>query len=317
MIPQTKAYIALIFICIVWGTTYLAIRVGVLHYPAFLFAGVRQVISGIVLLTGALLVNKNKDMSWPNIRRQMLVGFLLLTVGNGCVTWGEKTVPSGIAALICSLMPIFAVLFNLVSSSREKFNWIIGAGMLLGTGGVALIFRHSITEVSNSAYLLGIGAILLATSCWALGSIINRKNTNPVNPFFNSGLQLFFGGIFMLVLSPAVDDFSNFQPWDKNGLIALAYLIVFGSVLAYTAYMYVLSKLPVGIATIYAYVNPLVAVVLGALLLHEEVSIYTVLAFVAIISSVVIVNRGYRKQNQLTKDSYNGNPVAGTAASDS
>ncbi len=100
---NTKAYIALIFVCIVWGTTYMAIRVGVMHYPAFLFAGIRQTIAGVILMLIALFFSREKDLSRSNILRQVLVGFLMLTMGNGCVTWGEKYIPSGIAALICSI----------------------------------------------------------------------------------------------------------------------------------------------------------------------------------------------------------------------
>lgn len=296
MKPDTKAYIALVFVCIVWGTTYLALRIGVMHYPAFLFAGVRQTVSGIVLAIIALLMDRNKDLSAKNLGRQALVGFLLLTIGNGCVTWGEQTVPSGIAAMICAGMPIFAVIFNLMMHKEEKVNLLIGAGMLLGLVGVGLIFRQNLSDISNTAYLWGIAAVLLATCSWAGGSIINKRNTNPVNPFFNSGLQLLFGGVFMLIISPFTDNYSGIDIWNREGLLSLAYLIVFGSILAYTAYMYVLSKLPVGIATVYAYVNPLVAVILGYLVLNEELNIYTALAFVAIISSVLMVNRGYRQQ---------------------
>ncbi len=299
MKPTTKAYIALIFICIVWGTTYLAIAVGVQSFPAFLFAGMRQFVSGIILMSVALIANKNKDLSTKNILRQMLVGFLMLTIGNGCVTYGEKTVPSGIAALICSIMPIFAVLINLLMSKKEKFNLLIGAGMLLGTLGVALIFRQNIKDLSNKAYLFGIFAVLLATCSWAMGSIVNKKNVDPVNPFFNSGMQLFFGGVFMLMLSPVVDDLHNLQ-MSTGSFWALLYLIVFGSVLAYAAYMYSLSKLPVGVATIYAYINPLVAVVLGYFVLHESLNIYTAMAFAAIVISVFLVNMGYRKQHKAT-----------------
>ena len=297
MSNQTRAYAALIFICIVWGTTYLAIRVGVMHYPAFLFAGVRQALAGIILTGIALAVNQHGDFSSKNIGRQMLIGFLMLSIGNGCVTWGEKYVPSGIAALICSMMPIFAVLYNLLLSKNEKFNLTTGAGMILGTLGVALIFRHDISQLSNPTYLLGILAVLFATSSWAMGSIINKKNTNPINPFLNSGMQLFFGGLFMLIASPMVDDLHSFELINKDGLIALAYLVIFGSVLAYAAYMYALNKLPVGIATIYAYINPLVAVVLGYFALKEELNIYTLLSFVTIIIGVYLVNSGYRKQH--------------------
>lgn len=295
---QTKAYAALIFICITWGTTYLAIRIGVMHYPAFLFAGFRQTVSGIILMIAALLMNPGRDFSRKNIGRQALIGFLMLTLGNGCVTWGEKYIPSGIAALICSMMPLFAVLFNLASSRKDHFNRTIVAGLLLGACGVGLIFRQNIADITNPAYLGGIMAMLLATCSWALGSIINKKNVNPANPMLNSGMQLLLGGIIMLLLSPAVDSYAGLQLWNTEGLLALVYLIIFGSVLAYAAYMYALSKLPVGIATIYAYINPLIAVIVGYLFLHEDMNVYTGLAFIAIMASVFLMNRGYRRQHK-------------------
>jgi len=302
MNATTKAYIALIFVCIVWGTTYMAIWVGVAHYPPFLFAGVRQTVAGIILVIAALMFNKKKDLSPNNLFRQMLIGFLMLTLGNGCVTYGEKYIPSGIAALLCSMMPLFAVLFNLFSSKRDHFNSAIGFGLVLGVCGVGLIFRHNLADLTKPAYVGGMVAVLLATCSWALGSIINKKNVDPVNPFLNSGMQLFFGGVFMLMLSPAVDSYKDFKLWNTQGIAALAYLIVFGSVLAYAAYMYELSILPVGIATIYAYVNPLIAVVVGYLVLNEEVNVYTGMAFVTIVISVYLVNRGYRKQHKDDQD---------------
>lgn len=298
MRTNTKAYIALIFVCIVWGTTYMAIRVGVMHYPAFLFAGIRQTVAGFILMVIALAVSKKKDLSARNVLRQMLVGFLMLSLGNGCVTWGEKYIPSGIAALLCSMMPLFAVSFNLFSSKKDHFNSTIGLGMLLGVCGVGLIFRNNLADITKPEYIGGMLAVIIATASWALGSIINKKNTDPVNPFFNSGLQLFFGGLFMFIISPAVDTYQGLQLWNRDGLLALLYLITFGSVLAYAAYMYALSALPVGIATIYAYINPLIAVIVGYLVLNEELNIYTGLAFVTIAVSVFMVNKGYRQQHK-------------------
>ena len=299
MTKNTKAYLALIYICIMWGTTYLVIRIGVMHYPAFLFAGTRQMLAGLLLIPFALMRSREMDLSKKNILRQMLVGFLMLAMGNGMVTWGEKYIPSGIAALICSMMPLFAVLFNLASSKKERLNPTIGLGMLLGVCGVGLIFRHNVAEITKPAYLGGIFSVLFATSAWALGSIINKKHTSPVNPFFNSGLQLLFGGVFMLIISPFADDYTGFQLWNTDGIWALLYLVIFGSALAYAAYMFALSALPVGIATIYAYINPLIAVLAGFLFLKEELNIYTGLAFATIALSVYLVNSGYRKQHKV------------------
>lgn len=299
MSTQLKAYLALLYICIIWGTTFLVIRIGITHYPPLLFAGVRQVLAGAILIPMALSAGRKADWTKANVLRQMLIGFLMLTVGNGGVTWAELYIPSGIAALLCALMPIVAVLLNLASSSREKLNTSIVSGMLLGVAGVALIFRQSLADLANPRYLGGMIVTILGTSGWALGSTISKRHSSAINPLFNSGLQLAFGGVFMLLLSPLTDDYSNIDVFNTDGLLALAYLVLLGSVIAYSAYMFALKNLPVGIATIYAYINPLIAVVAGYFFLSEPLNVYIALAFVAIVSSVFIVNSGYRKQQRL------------------
>ena len=298
MTRQTKAYIALIFICIVWGTTYLAIRVAVVHYPAFLFAAIRQVISGAIILGIGYWMSKKVDLSKQNLIHQAFVGFLLITIGNGLVTWGEKYVPSGVAALICSLMPMIAVLMNLTVSRKEKVNSYIVVGMIIGFAGVGLIFKDDVSDITNTAYMLGALATFIATSSWAIGSVINKKRISLVNPVFNSGLQVLFGGVFLFAGSPLIDNYSTMDFFHPEVIWPMIYLITFGSVLAYTAYMFVLKELPVGIVTMYAYVNPLVAVILGYLVLSEPLTWFTALAFASIVSGVYLVNYGYRKQHR-------------------
>lgn len=293
---HTRAYLAYLFICIVWGTTYLGIRIAVLHYPPFLMAGVRQAVSGIILAAVALLVSRQADWSRKNILRQIFIGFLLITMGNGLVTWAEQYVSSGVAALICSTMPISAVIIN-IASGKEKMNLLILAGMLLGFGGVALIFRDNLQQSGgNDLFILGIIALFVATFSWALGSILNKRKTPAVNVLMDSGIQVFAGGVIMLLISPAADDYSNLVLWNPDGFASLCYLIIFGSVLAYAAYMYALKELPVGFVTSYAYVNPLVAVLLGSIFLDEPLNVITVIAFVLIISGIFIVRSGYKKQ---------------------
>lgn len=301
---HTKAYLAYAFICIIWGTTYLAIRVAVAHYPPFLLAGSRQLISGIILVGIALLINKKADLSRKNLLQQTLVGFLLITLGNGLVTWAEQYVQSGVAALICSTMPISAVIINIISG-KEKLNMIILLGMLLGFTGVVLIFQDNLSQQSGNGqlYIIGIIALFIATTSWALGSLLNKRSTNTINSLFNAGFQVITGGLFMLIVSPVVDDYTNLVLWNEEGMKALLYLIVFGSILAYAAYMYALKILPVGFVTSYAYINPLVAVILGALLLDEPLNSYTIIAFILIILGIFIVRSGYKKQERTKNES--------------
>lgn len=297
----TKAYLAVIFISIAWGTTYLAIRIAVQHYPAFLFAGLRQVIAGILMAIIGLVMYKKADISPKIIITNAIVGFFMISVGNGIVSFAEKTVPSGVAALICAMMPLNAVLLNIFMSKGEKINATIVLGLLLAMGGVALIFKDNISDLSNPLYLGGIIAIFIGTASWAFGSIKSKALTNIKNPVFNAAMQLFFGGVILLLLSPAVDSYENFDPLQPDALKAMAYLIVVGSFLAFTAYMFALKVLPVGIVTLYAYVNPLVAVILGYFILNERLTWYTALAFAGIVSGVYIVNLGYRQLKEQTK----------------
>lgn len=295
---HTKAYLAYAFICIIWGTTYLGIKVAVEHYPPFLMAGCRQLLSGIVLISVALIANPKADLSRRNLLQQALIGFLLITLGNGLVTWAEQYVQSGVAALICSTMPISAVIINIVRG-KEKLNWMILLGMLLGFGGVALIFRDNLSQQAGIAgyYILGIAALFVATISWAWGSLLNKSSKSSINSSFNVGFQLLAGGGIMLLISPVADDYTGLVLWNNEGLLAFFYLVVFGSILAYAAYMYALKVLPVGFVTSYAYINPLVAVILGALMLNEPLNIYTVFAFVLIILGIFIVRSGYKKQD--------------------
>lgn len=302
MTKHPKAYLALLYICIVWGTTYLAIRVAVLHYPAFLFAAIRQVIAASIIMLIGVGMSRKIDWSKNNLWHQAKVGFLLITVGNGLVSWSERFIPSGVAALICSLMPLSAVIINLFSGKKEQINAPIILGILTGICGVGLIFKDNIADLGNSAYLLGILGTFVATTAWSLGSVINKKRTAQINPVFNSGLQLMFGGIFLFCFSPIMDSYADMNFFQPDVLWPMLYLVSFGSVLAYTAYMYALKELPVGIVSLYAYINPLVAVILGYFFLQEKLTWFTACAFATIVLGVYLVNYGYRKQHNSKKD---------------
>ncbi|OJV53539.1 MAG: hypothetical protein BGO31_01340 [Bacteroidetes bacterium 43-16] len=295
MSTHSKAWIALVFICIAWGTTYLGIKIGLEALPPFLMAGSRQLLAGLIIFLMAFGNKLHRDLSRSNIARQALIGFLLITLGNGLVSWAEAFIPSGVAALLCATMPIMSVLINLTVQKTEKINSLVVLGMLVGFAGVALNFKDSVKDLSNTDYILGIVATLTATTTWAYGSIISKKNNPQANPIFNSALQVSFGGLFLLLFSPAVDNYEHINLQHTEGLLAIVYLIVVGSVLAYTAYMYALKHLPVGLVMVYAYINPLVAVLLGWWLVNEPLTIYTMLSFVCIVSGLFLVNKGYKR----------------------
>jgi drug/metabolite transporter (DMT)-like permease len=287
------AYIALAAVCIIWGTTYLALRIAVLHFPPFLFTAIRQISAGVLLVGFLLAFTKITMPSFNHVMRQAIGGFFLITMGNGLVAWSEMHIPSGIAAIICSLMPMVVILINLSINKEERPTVPIMMGVAIGLAGIVMIFGEHIGEFSKIEYLIGILMTLVAVISWASGSIWIKKHNTDSNPFMNAGLQMFFGGIFVLPMSLLFDDLSSVT-WSPEAVYSLLYLIVFGSIIAYAAYSYALRKLPMTIVSLYAYVNPLVAVLLGWMVLDEKLNTKIGIAILITVAGIYIVNRGYQ-----------------------
>jgi drug/metabolite transporter (DMT)-like permease len=291
------AYVALAAVCLIWGTTYLALRIAVLHFPPFLFTALRQTTAGILLLGFMFTFGKAAMPTAKHIFKQAIGGFFMLSLGNGLVAWAEMHIPSGIAAIICSLMPVVVILMNLVIAKDEKPNLPIITGVILGLFGIIMIFGENVGQFGKTEYLLGILMTFGAVLAWAGGSIWIKKSSPQSNPFLNAGLQMFFGGIWCFPISLAVDDLSSVT-WTPEAAYSLLYLIIFGSIIAYASYSYALKKLPMTVVSLYAYVNPLVAVLLGWLVLDEMLTMKIVAAFILTVGGIYIVNKGYQLRSE-------------------
>lgn len=289
------AYLALAVVCLVWGTTYFAIRVGVEHFPPFLFSGIRQVIAGGIMLL-VLKISGKLQVHRSDIINQSVLGLLMVALGNGVIGWSERFISSGLAALICSLIPVFVVVISFVLGfDRQKQHILIIVGLLLGCMGIALIFRDNLADLTNKEYFTGMLVAFGACLAWAYGSVISKYRLKASNNIFQSAaLQLFTGGLALFVLSALLDDYSELQYITPDSIWALVYLIVVGSLIAYTAFVYALKHLPIGISSLYAYINPLIALVLGAALLNEKMTAYTFFALLTTLAGVYCINRGYQ-----------------------
>lgn len=292
------AYLALAAICLIWGTTYLALRIAVLNFPPFLFTALRQVIAGAILLSITYFVGKNTSITTDHLIRQAIAGFFMISLGNGLVAWAEMFIPSGIAAIICSLMPVLVILINLAIHREEKPNAVVATGVALGFAGIILVFSEHVREFSRAEYIVGIVFTFLAVVAWAGGSIWIKKKNSSSNLFVNAGLQMFFGGIWLFPLSALFDDYSTIR-WTAEAIYPFIYLVVFGSIVAYVSYSYALRKLPMTIVALYAYINPLVAVLLGWLVLAEKLNGRILTAFLITVTGIYLVNRGYRQVKEL------------------
>ncbi|MBK6399348.1 MAG: EamA family transporter [Bacteroidetes bacterium] len=288
-----NAWLAYAAVAIFWGTTFFAIRVGVETFPPFLMAGFRHSIGGILIclyfyLKGYKLPPK-KDLKVFAVN-----GLLMLAFGNGLVTWAEQYVNSGLAALICSLTPIWIIAVNSVSGQKEKLNYIIGLGILLCLFGQFLLFKDNIKDFADPNYAIGIVSILIANIAWAVGTVYSKNHRSDTNPLFGAGLQMVCGGIILDLVGTARGEWSNLHP-SSEAVWALVYLILFGSIIAYGAYMYVLKLLPATIISTYAYINTVVAVFLGWLWLDEPLNMLVWTAVVLTIAGVYLVNKSYSK----------------------
>jgi len=299
---QSKAYLALLVICIVWGTTYLAMLIGVASFPAFLFSGLRHTIAAAILWLSMPLLKKKIKLNARDVMRQVIPGVLMLALGNGTIGWAEKYIPSGLAALIVSVMPVYVVLINFVTGrGKGTLNGKVILGLLLGCAGIVLIFRDNLSDLVDSRYLMGVLVCFAASLSWAPGTVYMKHSGATTDSYVNTALQLTSGGLALLISSPFLDDLGELKHIQPESLWALAYLIVFGSILSFLCYIYAVKNLPVGLVSIYAYINPFIAVSLGFLLKDERVTWITIIAFMTTLGGVFWINRGYKVNNNQLK----------------
>ena len=285
-----KPYLALSVVCIVWGTTYMALRIGVEDFPPFLFSGIRNAAAGLILLLILFFSGKLSGLAWKDIRPQLLPGILMVAIGNGFVGWSEQYIPSGLAALIVSVMPVYVVAINFATGKQKTYpSWTAILGLLLGCTGIVLIFRDNLADLGKPGYFSGIVLSFIAVFSWATGTILAKKRKTATDAFTNAAIQLTSGGLVLLIMSPLVDDYSQVSGFTGAGLYALLYLIFIGSMLAYNCYLYALKHLPVTVVSLYTYINPFIALLLGVIFLGETTTWITWLALGSTLSGIFLV----------------------------
>lgn len=285
-----RAYIAWASICLIWGTTYLAIRIGVQDLPPVLFAGFRWLIAGPVLL----LILKLRGYKLPeknDIKYLAVVGLLLLGCGNGLVVFAEQWLPSGITALLITTMPFWIVGLESFLPVGHKMNLQIFLGLVLGLSGVVLIFGIDINVLFNSDYLIGVLALMVGVFCWSSGTLYSKYKKVTVHPLMGAAVQMTIAGSALTLLGIILGEPAQLNI-TQNGLLAFLYLLVFGSFIAYGAYIYAVANLPVSFVSTYAYINPVIALFLGWLILDEKLTIITAIAALIILAGVYIVKKG-------------------------
>lgn len=288
---MSRAYLALAAICIIWSTTYAGIKVAIRDFPPFFLVGIRQMLGGLVLVVWAYLIGKAKVPDRKYYWKQAITGFCTITGGNGFITWALQFVPTGLSAVIGSLTPVVVVLINLVWTGGERISWRVMVGVVLGFLGLGLIFSDGWKYLFDPDYRLGVAACFASCLTWSLGTVMAKRWNSPtVSPLYNAGLQITFGGLGGFMLSPFFD---HLQPikFTWEGGMALLYLSLIGSALAFTLYMYALKHLTATVSSLYTYVNPVGAVLIGWMVWNEPLNWLVALGLVITVSGLYLVNR--------------------------
>lgn len=288
---KTKIWIALLALYIVWGSTYLAILFAVDTIPPFLQAGLRFLISGLILVIWRRAAGDEMPSlkQWKSIA---IVGTLLLLGGNGLVSFAEQRIASGVAALIIGTVPLWLVLIEALRPGGVRPSWGAIIGLIVGFGGIYLLIGPSELTGKFQFDILGTLVLLTAALLWSIGSIYSRSAELPKSALMTTGAEMLAGSIPIFIVSILFGEWSSFsfaqvsvQSW-----LALLYLITFGSMVGFVAYIWLLQNAPVSLVATYAYVNPLVAVLLGSWFAQESLTARTLVAAGIIIGSVVFIN---------------------------
>jgi drug/metabolite transporter (DMT)-like permease len=293
---RIPALIALGVVSFLWGTTWVASRQGVKHMPAIQLAGIRQFLAGFLytiyfIFKGAVWP---KGREWLNI---LVLSALNLFLTNGLTTLGVKYISGGLGSIIAAIFPLWLVIIGL-STNKPKVPTKVLIGLLLGFGGICVIFYEHLRDFFEVDFRFGIMISLIASVCWSFGTLYTKKQAKEFNPYFSIGLQMVISGVLLFGISTAAGWNIPMKEIPAASWIAIFYLVIFGSVIAFACYLYALQNLPTAQLSIYAYINPIVAVLFGSLLFGEKITLFIGIGGLITLYGVYLVNSSFLKKNK-------------------
>jgi drug/metabolite transporter (DMT)-like permease len=290
-VSRVGVLLAFFSIYFIWGSTYLAIRYAVTTIPPLYTAGVRHLTAGLILMIWAAI--KRLRPTAAQLRASVVIGALFFLIGHGSLHWAEQKVPSGLAALLIAIEPIFVFLLSEWADRKWQWNAPLAAGIVLGLAGVAVLMRGSFAGSGPGVLTSGI-AILIGAFSWALGIVYSRRSQLSGHPLLLSALSLLSGSVLLLIAGTIAGEYRGFtiSSVAPRSWIALVYLILFGSVIAFTAYNWLLEHYSATLVATHTYVNPIVAVLLGWLFAGEKITVTIGISTCMVIGAVILVDRG-------------------------
>ncbi|WP_051417272.1 DMT family transporter [Sediminibacterium salmoneum] len=295
MTTRQKAYFALSVTSIVWGTSWVASRYAVQSAPALQVSATRQMIAGL-LFAGFFLLKGEK---LPN-PKQMLwlagMSILLFVFANGLATVGVKYISSGLAALIAALYPLSVVIIEKIFFKNRKIGWVTFLGIVLGITGIAIVFYDNAFHHQGPNYWIGILVSVIAMLSWSVGTIIISRKQITLNPYYAIGWEMIFASLFLFAGAAVTGNLVPFSSFPAQTWYAISYLVMMGSLIAVVAFLYTMKHLEASVAALYAYVNPIVAIVIGSYLIKEPLTKEIIIGSCITLIGVYLVNQSLRKQ---------------------
>ena len=293
MVSNRKAYLALIVVCIVWGVSWVGTKEAVRDMPPIQMVGIRQIIAGLAYVLFFIFRGdpfpKGKD--WYPI---LLLSVLNFMISNGLATCGVKLTTAGVSAILGAIFPLWLVLI-LSLRGGEKIPWLAWIGILLGFGGVCVVFYDHLAELFDPSFQFGILLGLAAALAWAFATIYTKEFATGFNPYYSIGWQMLISGVTLSIVAQVSGSVIPLKEVTMYTWGAIGFLVIVSSIIAFVAYLYALQRLPTGLVSIYAYINPIVAVITGSIFLNERVTIVMVLGALITLTGVYVVNKALRK----------------------
>ncbi len=296
MSHQKKAYLALSVTSIVWGTTWVASKMGINHMPAFELASIRQFLGGSMYILFFWLIKKEKIPSLKQFKWLIPMAFLMFVSSNGIATYGLQFITSGLAALIAALYPLSVVLIERFYYKAIQITPQTLLGLFLGLLGIGFIFYKDSLQVHGGYYALGVGLSIFAMLTWSIGSIIISRTKIDINPYYSIGWQMIISAVSMGLFTYISGNYIPITEIPAISWGVIVYMVIGGSIFAFISFIYSMKHLQASIASLYAYINPIVAIWVGSLLLKEEISWNSIVGTICTLTGVYLVNYSLKKQ---------------------
>ena len=293
---KAKGYMALVVTSIVWGTTWIASKKAVDEMPALQLAAIRQLIAGIMFI---LFFMGYKKMPLPNFKQLAwisLMGVLMFVFANGLSVWSLNYIPAGLSALIGAMYPLSVVLIEMIFFKKKQGSIITFIGLFLGIMGIVIVFYENAFHQHPPGFLFGVFLSVSAMLGWSSGTILIARNKLKINPYYSIGWQMGIAGILLLVFAKSTKPLMAIQDISLTAWLLIGYLVVAGSIISFVAFIYSVKKLPMEIASLYAYINPLVAMVAAPIFIPDEkLTIFILWGAIVTLSGVFLVNYSIRR----------------------